>query len=347
VEWGFWVERLLPIFSTIVWGIVPPLLLLLFYHQRVRAAPPVNGLVLLFSGGMLVGVVAQGLNWLVEHLMGAIAGAGWLQQTALGLLIYQLAVVATIAEGCKLLAVVLPILWLLRRYQRLPAQPSTVVLATIAVASGFAAQDNLITLWRSEAPVINTVMTMPLQVWFSIPWGLGLGIGLCRTLRHVEYSHRLTLHGWLLACVCHAGWNWLWLISQQVSPLGVIAPWLVMVPHQLRYGLFTGCLWLWWQTEVMLARSQQEPVPRLITAMALRPRLGQYAMAVGALIIGGMALYSLRNFVHSLEVTWALRMTFDRATGTALWQALLRTIILGVAAIYLFCYLRSAIGDRR
>jgi hypothetical protein len=331
-----------------VWSVVPPLLLLLLYHRRLRSVPSLNGAAWLFCAGMLAGWAATGLEQGLDQLVQALP-AEWAlsatmpEQALFSRVLWQMAVVAPAAETCKFVAVVLPLGWLIRRYRQLPAQPSTVLLATIAVALGMGAQMNWVALWYEREPVIDRLLLLPLQAIFSAAWGFALGFALGRLGRYRDYSARLIWRSWLAACLCHGAWNGLRLLSRLPGQF-VLHPQLPipLTAAALLYLLFPWALWLWWQTERMVMRSQGEAAPQLISGTTPAARWTQWLIAIAALGLGGAALYAGRDFGDSLQDTWALRLTFDRPTAIALAQALLRTMILGTLALYLFDRLRSA-----
>lgn len=257
----------------------------------------------------------------------------------------------------KLLGVLLPLRWLIRRHGQIPAQPSTVLLATIAVSLGFAAQESLITLWYDRAPLAPVLLKMPLQAVFSMAWGFTLGFSLCRLSRHIDYSTQWVRRSWIAAWLCHAAWNGLWLLSllpgrQSWSPLPTIAG-LSTGPINLnwtviRYVLLPWALWLWWQTERMLQRSQGELPITLIRAANPTDRLRQILYCFACAFLGGIALNSLLNFGSSLQQIWELRLIFDRAMAVALAQEALWAILLTTTARYAFHRLcRQAISDQR
>jgi hypothetical protein len=317
------------IFSTIVWAFVPPLAVLLIYYRRVRAAPPIVGLLLLFGVGIFAGFFALGLEKLVQMIMQPIQGEPILPTPFIGLMLRQLTIIAPIKEGCKLAGVAIPLIILIRRYQKLPAQPSTVLLATFAVAMGFAAQENTIAIWQNQSLIINRAIAAPLHAIFSAPWGLALGFSLARFLRHTQYAYKLIMRAWITACLVHAGSNsWLYL-TQSAQ-----ATWLM-------YPLFSWWLWLWWQTEMMLARSQGDPAPKLITATTLPQRFWEFLTALLLLGLGGAALNSLRDFGKSITILWTLRQIFDQTSALFISQELCRTVLLSAAALWLFRYMRD------
>jgi PrsW family intramembrane metalloprotease len=334
-------------FPIVVWSLVPPFLLLLIYHRRMRAVPSLNGTTYLFGLGMLAGMLAWGLESGLDQLIQALPAALALsqlepEQVLFSRVLWQTMVVAPAAEACKFAAVVLPLWWLMRRYRQVPAQPSTVWLATIAVALGFAAQTNLVALWYQRAPVINLLLGLPMQAIFSAAWGFALGFALGRLGRYREYSAKWIMHSWLAACLCHGAWNGLVVLSRLPGQFTLPPTFLPLTSAHLWYFLFPWALWLWWQTERMLMRSQGEVAPQLMTATTSLGRFGQSLTILACLGFGGAALYALRDFGASLQDTWALRLTFDRPTAIVLAQSLLRTMILSAIALYLFDRLRQA-----
>jgi hypothetical protein len=191
--------------------------------------------------------------------------------------------------------------------------------------------------------VIDRLLLIPLQAIVSAPWGFTLGFALGRMGRYPEYSGKLIMRSWLAACLCHGAWLGLRLLSRIPGQFTVHPLPLTLTAADLLYLLFPWALWLWWQTERMLIQSQGEVPPQLITGNTPTIRWLQSLIALSALICGGAALYALRDFGDSLQDTWALRLTFDRATAIGLTQACLRTIILGMLAMYLFNRLRQPI----
>jgi hypothetical protein len=301
---------------------------------------------------MLAGVLAWSIEACVALLIQILPASLTLSQTSpalvlLGAILWQTAIVATAAEACKFAAVVLPIWLLLRRYHRLPAQPSTVLLATITVALGFAAQTSLVTLWYKRESIIHVLLTMPMQAIFSAAWGFALGIALSRMPRHLEYSTKLTMHSWLAAWLCHAAWNGLMVLSRSPGHFPLLQPTLSLTPGYLLYFLFAWALWLWWQTERMLRRSQGEAVPKLVTAQTTIRLIGQYVMIFICLSVGGAALNALRDFGDSLQFAWELCLTLDTGVLMGLGREFLRTVILSTIALYIFYRLRQAHSKRQ
>lgn len=333
-------------FPTIIWAVVPSLSLLLLWHRRIRAAPALNGAIALFAMGMLAGVIAQGLEAIAQLLI----HPPNLHPTPehppetllLSLLLWQVGLVAPLAELLKLLALLLPIRWLIRRHGQLPAQPSTIMLATIAVALGFAAQDSLATLWYDRAALPGVLLKMPMQAIFSMAWGFTLGISFCRLRNHIDYSTQWIRRSWIAACLCHGAWNgiwllsllpgrWTWTIGPQWPTSTLSINWTIV-----RYLLLPWGLWLWWQTERMLQRSQGEVPVRLIHAATPMGIFRQTLFCWGCAILGGIAMNALLNFGNSIEQAWELRLIFDRAMAQALGQEGLGAMLLIGAALYAF-----------
>jgi RsiW-degrading membrane proteinase PrsW (M82 family) len=333
------------LFSTVVWGFVPPIALLLLYFRRVRATPKLAAIVALFSLGVLAGLSARGLDmvfWMLlrqvrEVPIGLPSWANFFAPftgPAAGLMLHKVGVVTLLAEACKLTAVVLPLMLLMRRYRRLPAQPSTVLLATFAVGLGFAACENTLSIWQNQRVLVDRTIGLLMPAIFSAPWGLALGFALCRTLRHVRYSQRLVMQAWMTACLVHAcSRSWEYLI-QMPQMSGLVTP------------MFAWWLWLWWQTERMLRRSQGEVVPQLVQASKLWSRSGQSILALLTFGLGGAAVNALRNFGNSTMLVWELRSTFDAPTALFLGRELGLMLGLGIVAIGLFRYLHDRAVDR-
>jgi RsiW-degrading membrane proteinase PrsW (M82 family) len=319
----------------VVWAVAPPLIVLLLYYFRIRAAPPLKALLLLFGIGILVGWLALGFEWMFDAIARLIPQWHLLTRTFPGLLLRQVGVIAPVEEACKLVGVVVPLGVILKRYQRVPAQPSTVLLAVFSVALGFAAQENLLALWSGKATVVDRAIGAPMHAIFSAPWGWALGVALCRTMRWQEYSYRLVMGHWILSCFWHASSNCLVYLTQ----LSRYA-WLV-------YLLFAGWLWLAWQTEVLLAQSQGDVPPRLIGSPRWSGRLWQAGLGLGVLGLGGAALSSLRDLGNGVIYLWGWEQSahFDAATMLFVSKQLLRTLMMATLAGLLFRHLwRSARG---
>jgi RsiW-degrading membrane proteinase PrsW (M82 family) len=336
------------LFSTVVWGFVPPIAVLLLYFRRVPATPKLAAIVALFSLGVLAGLCARGLDMVFWVLLQQIRelsiklpiGLPWanfaapFNSSTAGLIWHKIGVLTLLAEACKLAAVALPLMLLMRRYRRLPAQPSTVLLATFAVGLGFAAQENTLDIWQNQRVLVDRTIGLLMPAIFSAPWGLALGFALCRTLRHVRYSQRLVMQAWITAClvhVCSSSWQY---VIQMPQMSALVTP------------MFSWWLWLWWQTERMLRRSQDEAAPQLIQSGKLWPRLRQFVLAAMMFGLGGAAINGLRNFGNSTMLVWELRSTFDGPTAIFLGRELAQMLVLGTLAIGLFRYLHDRAIDR-
>jgi RsiW-degrading membrane proteinase PrsW (M82 family) len=304
---------LLPTLGLIAWAIGPPWLLLQVYARRMRAAPQGLGLFVLFCLGGVAGLLALGIEWLI--MLGGEQLPGWraFNRELMGHILRQVLVVGPVEEGCKVLAVVVPIGLLLKRYQRVPAQPSTVMLAAIAVAMGFGAQESLMYLLNGRGTLVDALLRGPFHGLFSAPWGLALGVTLCRRNGDLASGSRRVITGWIAGALCHAALNSLVYASVRQRWLG----WLI----------FPWVLWLWWQFEGMVARAQGDLPPRLVTATRLLGQLGQRMVVVVIMGLGGNALLGLYSLANGLE-----RQRIDVRSGQIATDILL---YLGMAALAL------------
>jgi RsiW-degrading membrane proteinase PrsW (M82 family) len=273
--------------GLIAWAVGPPWLLLLFYSRRMRAAPQGWGLFVLFCLGGVAGMLALGLEWLITLGGEQLPGGRAFNRELMGHILRQVLVIGPVEEACKLSAVGVPIGILLKRYHRVPAQPSTVMLATIAVAMGFGAQESLIYLLNGRGTLTDALLRAPLQALFSAPWGLALGVALGRLNWELASGSRRVVKGWIAGAFCHAALNSLVYASLR--------------QRWLSFLVFPWVLWLGWQFEGMVARSQGDLPPRLITATQLGPQLWQRGVVLGMVFLGGNALLGLYGIANGLE----------------------------------------------
>jgi RsiW-degrading membrane proteinase PrsW (M82 family) len=298
-----------------VWAIGPPWLLLLFYARRMRAAPKGLGLFVLFCLGGVAGLVALGMEWLIMLGSEQLPGGRAFNRELLGHILRQVLVIGPVEEACKLAAVVVPIGLLLKRYHRVPAQPSTVMLAAIAVAMGFGAQESLLYLLSGRGTLVDSLLRAPFHALFSAPWGLALGIALCRLNWQLVPGSSRVVKGWITGALCHAALNSLVYASLRQRWLS----WLI----------FPWVLWLWWQSEGMVARAQGDPLPRLVTATTLGRQFGQRAVVVGIMFLGGNALLGLYGVANGLE-----RRRLDLSSGQVATDVLLYVSMAALALLF-------------
>jgi RsiW-degrading membrane proteinase PrsW (M82 family) len=304
-------DGLVPI-GLIIWAISPPGLLLWYYSRRLRAAPQGLGLFVLFCLGGVAGMLALGLEWLItlggEQLPGAFS------RELIGQILRQVLVIGPVEEACKLAAVVVPIGLLLKRYHRVPAQPSTVMLAAIAVGLGFGAQESLVYLLNGRGTLVDSLLRAPFQALFSAPWGLALGIALCRLNWALASGLRRVVNGWITGALCHAALNSLVYASLQ--------------QRWLSFLIFPWVLWLWWQFEGMVAQSQGDLPPRLVTATTLGGQLWQRVVVMGIMFLGGNALLGLYGLANGLE-----RRRINLESGQIATDVLLYVVMAALALL--------------
>lgn len=314
--------------AIVLWAIVPPLLWLLYYGTRVRVIPPLPWVLLLFFLGSLAGWLAL---LLLSHAELWLAQVRWWQQLTrmlMGVTLRQLVLVGPVEEGCKLAAVALPLGYIQWRYRQLPAQPGIVLLLTLVVGLGFAAQENLVYLIHGISSGPERAIGAPAHALFSAPWGYALGIILYRPGRLALPRYRwLLLRAWWAGVACHA----------LVNLCG--NAWNYPPPERwFGYGLFPFLLWLLWQVDGLVRRSQGEPPLPLITG---RHRLWQVGLACFALILGGNTLLGLLLLARRLRfLSLEQVITTDPDLTQFLADRLVLTLIPGVIALFIYRYLR-------
>jgi RsiW-degrading membrane proteinase PrsW (M82 family) len=160
---------------VVLWAVIPPLLFLWFYYRRTPAAPPWLNLLILFIIGAISGFAALGLEWAMENVANRVLDWQQIQRHFSGVVFRQILAIAPIEEGCKLVAVILPISYLQRQYH---LRATTVFLFTIAVALGFTAEETWIYLSHGTSSILDRIIGTPVHGMFSAPWGYALGIYL-------------------------------------------------------------------------------------------------------------------------------------------------------------------------
>ncbi|MFO5438678.1 MAG: PrsW family glutamic-type intramembrane protease, partial [Dolichospermum sp.] len=157
----------------VLWAVIPPLLFLWFYYRRTPAAPPVLNLLILFIIGVISGFVALGLEFALENTANWLLNWQQIQRPFSGIIFRQILAIAPSEEGCKLVAVILPICYLQRQYY---LRGTTVFLFTIAVGLGFAAEETWIYLFNGTSSILERTIGTPVHVMFSAPWGYALAV---------------------------------------------------------------------------------------------------------------------------------------------------------------------------
>jgi RsiW-degrading membrane proteinase PrsW (M82 family) len=322
------VTAIAEIFVNLLWAIVPPILLMLWYARRLKSAPGRKVLFGLFFLGALAGCFAAlielGFDW------GAMQIPGWrgFSRSGFGQLLRQFGGIAPIEEFCKLLVVVGLLRWLMARSGRMPAQPGTVLMAAMAVGFGFAAQENVVMLLVGRATVIDRLLLVPGHGIFAAPWGLALGFAICRLARHLRYSVDLVWKGWFVAVLCHGLTNSIALLS--------------MLPglRDVLFLFFPWILYLAWLTEGILARAQGEPLPGRPWGATLPERLRYFGFGAAALWMGGLAIMHLRTLGNTVIDPWRYAgiLPSNPNLNYFLVEKFFQVVILGMAAIMVFRY---------
>ncbi|MCC5629661.1 PrsW family intramembrane metalloprotease [Nostoc sphaeroides CHAB 2801] len=326
-------------FSLLLWAAIPPLLLLGYYYCRVPFAPPLLKLLMFFIIGAISGILALSLEWIFEIVVNRVVD--WHQiklclptsrcaSTLPGIALRQLLEVGPIEEGCKFVAVVVPIYYLQRKY-RLFA--STVFLFTIAVALGFTAEENWIYLFYDTASILDRTIGMPVHAMFSAPWGYALGIYISSNTR-LNRDKKFIFRAWLNSVICHALVNVLSSAWRYSLPLGFLS-----------YGLFPFLLWMFWRLEQLLRKVQGKPAITLISGHTPQHRYWQRSLALFALVMGGNAIFGLFLLARILSPLSPSKL-FD---ADILWFIISRfslNLFFGVLAWGIYRYLRHSARRR-
>jgi RsiW-degrading membrane proteinase PrsW (M82 family) len=316
---------MLRLYPELLWAAIPPLLLLIYYYGRVFTAPSLLRLLLFFAIGAISGFVALSLEFVVETQINSWASWRAIRHTLTGIALRQLIEVGPIEEGCKLVAVVVPIWYFQRRYR---LRPSTIFLFTIAVALGFTAQENWIYLFNDTASIFERAIGTPVHTMFSAPWGyaLGLSVGLNINLRQSTPS---IPKAWLNSVICHALVNVLSSAWRYPEPLPLLS-----------YGLFPFLLWMFWRLEQLLRKIQRKAVISLISGHTPQHRFWQRGLVIFALMLGGNAIFGLFLLIRSLSIFSPSQLFYPNTLWFILSRFLLN-LMFGLVAWKIYDYLRQ------
>jgi RsiW-degrading membrane proteinase PrsW (M82 family) len=308
--------------ALLLWAVIPPLLLLGYYYYRVPLAPPAFPLLFFWFAGAISGFIALGLQWAAEWVV------NWQQsQYSLpGIALRQLVEIGPIEEGCKLVAVVVPTSYLQRRYR---LRPSSVFLFTIAVALGFAAEENWIYLYNGTASIIDRTIGTPVHAMLSAPWGYALGIYISSTIR-LHGDRKFIVGAWMNSIIFHALVNVLSGAWRYTPPL-----------RFLSYGFFPLLLWMFWRLEQLLRKVQGKRSFTLISGHTPQYRYWQRGLVLFALILGGNAIFGL--FILARQIS-PLRpiLLLDHDIMWFIVSRFLLNFIFGVLAWLIYRYLRHS-----
>ncbi|WP_413200867.1 PrsW family glutamic-type intramembrane protease [Nostoc piscinale] len=304
--------------AVIIWAAIPPLLLLGYYYYRVAFAPALLRLLWFFIAGAISGGAALGLQWLAELGFNSIVNWQQIQRSLFGAALRQLIEIGPIEEGCKFIAVILPIIYLQRRYR---FRSSSILLFTIAVALGFTAEENWIYLYHGTASILDRSIGTPVHAMFSAPWGYALGVYFASDIKLPRHN-KLIFSALINSVVCHALVNILSIAWRYAVPINFLS-----------YGLFPFLLWMFWRLEQLLRRVQKQPPIILIS------RSWHRGLVLFALMLGGNAIFGLFLLARVLEpLRW--RHFFYPEIGRFILSRFSWNLFLAILALLIYLYLR-------
>jgi RsiW-degrading membrane proteinase PrsW (M82 family) len=307
---------------------------LTYYYLPLQSALAPAKLLLIFCLGGLAGLASLGIARGFELLTQAIGTEEW-GLHFWGEVLRQFLQVAPVEEGIKLLAVLLVLGFLGRRNWLIPIRQSTVFLAAIAVALGFAAEENFVYLLNQTATGFSRLVGTPAHVFFSAGWGYALGMPVYRqagTYKREWRSHLVS--AWLGAVGYHA----------LVNILAIA--WHFPTWSWLVYGQFPLLLWLFWRTDRFWRKVQGQRLQSLVSAAHPLQQARQRGLAGLVLVLGGNALFFWFLLGNRLN------LPIGRPAPPAFENSVrMRLAVIGTAqgaiAIGIYGYLRSQAYHRR
>lgn len=311
-------------FSILLWAAIPPLLFLGYYYYRVFPAPSLLLLLLLFLMGAMSGFAALSLESVFETVANQVVNWRQVQYSLFGVALRQVVEIGPIEEGCKFLAVLLPIYYLQRKYR---LRDRSIFLFAIAVALGFTAEENWIYLYHETASIFDRSIGTPIHAMFSAPWGYALGIYFSSNIRLRRHKNLIT-QAWINSVIFHALVNVLSIAWRYSPPINFLS-----------YGLFPLLLWMFWRMEKLLRKVQGLSPIILISGYTFQHRYWQRGLVLFALMLGGNAIFGLFLLVRQLSF---LRPTQLLDTDV-LWFILSRffpNFIFAIIAVMIYRYLR-------
>ncbi|AFY43418.1 PrsW family intramembrane metalloprotease [Nostoc sp. PCC 7107] len=313
--------------GLLLWAAIPPLLFLGYYYYRVAFAPALPRLLLFFIAGAISGGVALGLEWVAEIAFNSIVNWQQIQRSLLGAALRQIIEIGPVEEGCKLIAVIIPTIYLQRRYW---LRSSSILLFTIAVALGFTAEENWVYFYYGTASFLDRSIGTLVHAMFSAPWGYALGIYLASTLRR-NCRRQLILSAFINSVICHALVNVLSIAWRYSAPVNFLS-----------YGLFPFLLWMFWRLEQLLRRGQNQHPIILISGHTPQHRAWQRGLIVFALILGGNAIFGLFLLARILSP-----LSWSQLFYPEIWQFILSRFLLNlcfaIVAWLIYLYLRNSL----
>ena len=332
--------------SLLLWGIFPPLLAIAYYRHRLRAYVSLRPLLVGFLLGGLAGLVALGLQWIVEWAGNFFPLWRIGTRSLVGAAVRQLIAIGPIEEGCKFAAVLLLISLsplsppTLRNVhhsyfpQNWGARGAEVLLYTTAIASGFTAEENLIYFWNGIAPIFDRTVCVAVHTWFSAPWGYALGYVLSypsqSIFTDIKRSWRNLPLALLIAIASHALVN-IFAIAGGYDP-----------PVQwLNYGLFPFFVWMAWRMENLVRRSRGESPLALISGLTRTERNWQRGLVLFLVIIGGNAIYSWFLLGRTISTLSFSQLLETPALQHFLLSRFALSLIPAAIALMIYRYLRK------
>lgn len=317
--------------SIVLWAVIPPLLLLVYYYCRISTAPSLLRLLLFFIFGAVSGLLALSLEWVFETQLNSFGYWRRIGRSLVGIVLRQVLEIGAIEEGCKLATVIVPVWYLERKYR---LRPTTVFLFTIAVAMGFTAEENCIYLFNDTGLIVDRLIGTPVHAMFSAPWGYALAILVCANIRLQRYKE-LLLYSWFNSVFCHALVNILSNLSRFPVPL-----------RFLSYGLFGFLLWMFWRMQQLLRKVEGKQSVTLISGYTPLQRYWQRGLLVFALMLGGDSLFRLFLLAKRLSPL-SFSQLFDTEILRFILSRLLQNLIFALVAWQIYHYLRQQARRRR
>ena len=314
----------------LLWATIPPVLLLVYYHNRLASVPLLMRLLFFFILGAVSGFVALNLELVFERVANHVVDWQRMQRVFAGVMVRQLIEVGPIEEGCKLLAVLLPTYYLQRRYR---FRPTSVFLFTIAVALGFTAEENWIYLFHGTGSIVERIISTPVHAMFSAPWGYALGISIGSNI-HLHRCHQNIPRAWLNAVICHALVNVLAMSGRYPIPLRLLS-----------YGLFPFLVWMFWRLEQLVRSLQGKQAIALISSRTPQQRFRQQALVLLTLMLAGNALFGLFVLAKSLSFLNPSQLLYPDVISFTLSRLLLY-LSLGLLAWVIYRSLRRSAQRR-
>ncbi|MCC5636847.1 PrsW family intramembrane metalloprotease [Nostoc sp. CHAB 5844] len=315
--------------ALLLWAAIPPLLFLGYYYYRVTFAPALPRLLLFLMAGAISGGVALSLEWVAEIAFNLIVNWQQIQRSLFGTALRQLVEIGPIEEGCKLIAVIIPTIYLQRRYR---LRASSILLFTIVVALGFTAEENWIYFYHGTASVLERSIGTPVHAMFSGPWGYALGIYLASAIR-INRDNKLIFQALINSIICHALVNVLSIAWRYPSPVNFLS-----------YGLFPLLLWMFWRLEQLLRRVQGKYPITLISGHSPQHRFWQRGLVLFALMLGGNSIFGLFLLARTLSPLSLSQLFYPDILRFILSRFLLNLMFATVAYL-VYLYLIN-FGDR-